>query len=425
MIRRLQVRGYRALRAVDVELRDFQVLVGPNASGKTTLFDVLLLLRDIIRIVGVDAPLEPIFRGDAALGLVPRARDPKELTWLRSGAPIEIAVDFELPQSIAERVAPRRFAHYELQLDLAGIPAIPQEILWLSDTLPSTSPTTVDKFPLDRDLDPLSFLSSDVSSKIVQRIPGSSKSAFFAEPGPEEGNGQIFTLGKHRSALANLPEDEELFPAALWVKNQLRQGVRLLALQVEAMRQSAPMSADPSLRSDGSNLPWVVHALESRDPERKRDWIAHVQTALPDIVDVRTVERDEDRHRYLLVRYENGLEAPSWLLSEGTLRLLALTLLAYAPASPGVLLIEEPENGLHPQAIETVFQSLSSIYDSQVFVASHSPILLSHATREQVLCFGRTPLGAVDIVSGDRHPDLANWHAALHLGDLLATGVLS
>jgi hypothetical protein len=424
MIRRLQVRGYRALRAVDVELRDFQVLVGPNASGKTTLFDVLLLLRDIIRIVGVEAPLEPILRGDAALGLVPRARDPKELTWLRSGAPIEIAVDFELPQSIAERVAPRRFAHYELQLDLAGIPAIPQEILWLSDTLPSTSTTSVDKFPLDRDLAPLSVdRNKKESHLIVGRFSGSSTSRFWSET--DQASHQAFRFGSHRSALANLPEDEELFPAALWVKNQLRQGVRLLALQVEAMRQSAPMSADPSLRSDGSNLPWVVHALESRDPERKRDWIAHVQTALPDIVDVRTIERDEDRHRYLLVRYENGLEAPSWLLSEGTLRLLALTLLAYAPAPPGVLLIEEPENGLHPQAIETVFQSLSSIYDSQVFVASHSPILLSHATRQQVLCFGRTPLGAVDIVSGDKHPDLANWHAALHLGDLLATGVLS
>jgi hypothetical protein len=418
MIRRLQVRGYRALRAVDVELRDFQVLVGPNASGKTTLFDVLLLLRDIVRIVGVEAPLEPILRGDAALGLWPRARDPRELTWLRSGAPIEIAVDFELPPSIAQC----RFARYSLQLDLGGIPAIPWEILWTTDTL-STSTTSVDAFPLDRDLTPLTFeRKKNESSLLISRFPGGS-TRFYPETNPA--SHQTFRFGSHKSALANLPEDEELFPAALWVKNQLRQGVRLLALQVEAMRQSAPMSADPSLRSDGSNLPWVVHALESRDPERKRDWIAHVQTALPEIVDVRTVERDEDRHRYLVVRYQNGLEAPSWLLSEGTLRLLALTLLAYAPAPPGVLLIEEPENGLHPQAIETVFQSLSSIYDSQVFVASHSPILLSHASREQVLCFGRTPTGAVDIVSGDRHPGLANWHAALHFGDLLASGVLS
>jgi hypothetical protein len=424
MIRRLQVRGYRALRAVDVELRDFQVLVGPNASGKSTLFDVLLLLRDIIRIVGVDAPLEPILRGDATLGLEPRARDPRELTWLRSGAPIEIAVDFELPQSIAQRVAPHDFAHYRLQLDLAGIPAISQEMLWLSDTLPSTSTTSVDEVPLDLDLDALSFFPPTDSTAVVMRMPDGSKSVFLEELGGDRGS-LIFNFGKHKSALANLLEDDELFPAALWVKNQLRQGVRLLALQVEAMRQSAPISADPSLRSDGSNLPWIVHALESRDPERKRDWIAHVQTALPEIVDVRSIERDEDRHRYLHVHYANGLVAPSWLLSEGTLRLLALTLLAYAPASPGVLLIEEPENGLHPQAIETVFQSLSSIYDSQVFVASHSPILLSHATREQVLCFGRTPTGAVDIVSGDRHPGLANWHAALHLGDLLATGVLS
>ena len=43
--------------------------------------------------------------------------------------------------------------------------------------------------------------------------------------------------------------------------------------------------------------------------------------------------RPEDRHRYVMIRYKNGIEVPSWALSDGTLRLLALTLLAYVPDS--------------------------------------------------------------------------------------------
>jgi predicted ATPase len=70
---------------------------------------------------------------------------------------------------------------------------------------------------------------------------------------------------------------------------------------------------------------------------------------------IETIERPEDRHRYLQVIYENGLTVPSWMVSDGTLRLLALTLLAYGGESGRIYLIEEPENGIHPQAAETVF----------------------------------------------------------------------
>ena len=50
---------------------------------------------------------------------------------------------------------------------------------------------------------------------------------------------------------------------------------------------------------------------------------------------------------------------PAWMLSEGTLRLLALTILAYLPHLPAVYLIEEPETAVHPTALETIYQSLS------------------------------------------------------------------
>ena len=112
-----------------------------------------------------------------------------------------------------------------------------------------------------------------------------------------------------------------------------------------------------------------------------------MQQALPEIAGVEVSQREEDNHRYLLVRYKNGLHAPSWLVSDGTLRLLALTAMAYVDLIDGVLLIEEPENGVHPLAAESVMQALGSMYRSQVLCASRLGVVAIAA------CCGEARLG--------------------------------
>src|SRR5690606_32808765 len=138
----------------------------------------------------------------------------------------------------------------------------------------------------------------------------------------------------------------------------------------------SPPGQSTNFSPDGSNIPWMIDKLKTESRVRFDDWIAHVRTALPDIASISTKEREEDRHRYLVVHYENGVGVPSRMVSDGTLRSLALTLLAYLPGLTGLYLIEEPENGIHPRAVESLFQSLSSIYDPQVLLATRSPIIL-------------------------------------------------
>jgi len=168
----------------------------------------------------------------------------------------------------------------------------------------------------------------------------------------------------------------------------------------------------------------VIEDLKKKDSRRFSDWISHLQTALPDIEDIRTFERPDDKHRYLVFHYRNGLTIPSWLASDGTLRLLALTLPAYLPVLSGVYLIEEPENGIHPRAVETMTQSLSNVYDAQILTATHSPIILSMVEPHQVLCFAKNEEGAADVVAGDEHSSLADWKGETDLGILFAAGVL-
>jgi predicted ATPase len=190
------------------------------------------------------------------------------------------------------------------------------------------------------------------------------------------------------------------------------------------MRKASPPGQGRGFKPDGSNLPWVIESFKGGNPAKFQDWIAHLQTALPEIKDIRTVERPDDKHRYLMIEYTTGLQIPSWMASDGTLRLLALTLPAYLDDFTGIYLIEEPENGIHPRAVETVFQSLSSTYSAQILIATHSPVILSIARPSQVLCFGKNLDGSVDVVRGTEHPALRDWKGETDLGVLFAGGVL-
>jgi predicted ATPase len=216
-----------------------------------------------------------------------------------------------------------------------------------------------------------------------------------------------------------------MFPVSVWLREFLAEGIQRLVLNSQLMKKPSPPGQGRRFKPDGSNLPWVIEDLRASAPDTFQSWLSHIRTALPEIVDVQTVEIPDDKYRYVVIEYSGGFSVPSWLISDGTLRLLALTLPAYLPTFSGTYLVEEPENGIHPQAVETVFQSLSSVYGAQILVATHSPVFLSLTSREHLLCFSKTASGSVDIVNGDEHPFLKDWKGEQNLSVFFAVGLLS
>ena len=210
------------------------------------------------------------------------------------------------------------------------------------------------------------------------------------------------------------------------VKRMLQTQVTRLFFDSRKMRQSSP----PVLRRkgfspDGSNLPWAIANLQVTDPEGYSEWLAHVRTTLPDIESINIVDRPDNRHAHLELVYKSGLHVPSWMASDGTLRFLALTLMPYLTDKGYLYLLEEPENGVHPSALEAVYGSLASTYDSQVLVATHSPAFLRLTDPRETLCFAKDDEGVTDIVCGVDHPLLRDWQGeAMDTNLLFATGVI-
>lgn len=416
MLTRVEALNYRALRYIDQNLSQFHVLVGPNASGKSTFLDVIAFVADVI----TKPSLSDVVRD--------RAPDLRDLTWMRESDWLELALEVDIPSDYHSTYDRLR---YEIRLgideDTTEL-ALLAETLWFVRVPVETQRIQAELFPS------IGNVPERITREPNRRtLTGWRKIVSKTQTGNDYFRSEVtdwnnmFRLGPKRAALANLPEDEERFPISTWFKRYISQGVQRIMLNSAALRLPSPPQSPRAFLPDGSNLPWVINGLEKDHPKLLHEWIEHVRTALPDIAGIRTIERPEDRHRYLVIDYDTGLIAPSWLVSDGTLRMLALTLLAYLPELEGIYLIEEPENGIHPRAVETVLQALNSVYDAQIFLATHSPVVLSLmglTSAHQLLCFARTDTGETDIVRGDLHPRLTQWQGEVSLSTLFAGGVL-
>jgi predicted ATPase len=388
MITFVAASGYRCLRKVTRRLVPYQILVGPNGSGKSTFLDVVGFLSDLVR-------------GGVAQAVGNRTRNFQDLVWGRnknsfvleiSGAPLQSGGPFADYQ-VAIRIAPDSD-----QIEITS------EVLSLHQA-PNRRP--LEDQPIGRPV----VSRNSRGRTIIQAESGNDDQQF------------VFDLPVGQSALANLPVDETRFPIAVSLKKLLLEGVRTVVLDNKSLRSGSPPGQGKEGGYDGSNLARLVLQLQSSPNGGSKDWLDHVRTAIPDIEDVRSELRAEDNHRYLMVKYRSGVEVPAWMVSDGTLRLLALTILAYLPGFKGTYLIEEPEVGVHPTALETIMQSLSSVYEGQVLVTSHSPLVLGLAEPSQLLCFQKSDEGT-KIIAGNEHPRLQPWKSGLDLSELFAAGVL-
>jgi predicted ATPase len=115
-----------------------------------------------------------------------------------------------------------------------------------------------------------------------------------------------------------------------------------------------------------------------------------------------------------LVKREEDLDAASRI---------ALTLPAFVPGPPSLYMVEEPENGVHPHALEIIVKALAAIPGAQVFVATHSPLVVQQVGPKPLLCFTRGEKTGVQIIHGENHPALKDWQGSPDLASIFASRV--
>ena len=436
MITRIEARRYRCFRELDVELGGFRVLAGANGAGKSTLLDISPILAQLV----VEGQTGPVFFERQDDDAPPRALTPSDLVYRHQGDTFDLALEAAIPDDVQQAIvntepdlsaAPERIPNrlrYEVSLvafngrDLQ----VDAEYLILfnaDDPRKGARPT--------RDAD--GALAGDRPRNqnqryalVLDRGRGQTAVVQAYQPAAKSPARYEFDLAPTAVGLANVPADRRQFPVVTWFKSFLANDVRAYRPDYRQLREAAPSGTGAALQSDGANLPWLLHDLRQADPQAFADWVEHVRLALPLVEDVVPYIREGDRRATFRVVY-GGAPAPLEIeasgLSEGTLRILALTAPAFLLSSPEVLIVEQPEDGLHPRALESVLGSFQLRLGGQVWTSTHSPVALAHVPLDDIIIVRPGPDGATAI-PGPEHPSLGAWRGALNPGELYAAGIL-
>jgi predicted ATPase len=198
-------------------------------------------------------------------------------------------------------------------------------------------------------------------------------------------------------------------PTVLCARREM-ESWRILQLEPSALRKPDEINAPPHLTPNGGHLPATLYRLAhtpikmskkgipNKDPESILSRVANRLSTLIGDVSCVLVDRDDRREILTLqVTGKDGTEHPARSLSDGTLRFLALSVLELDASTKGVLCLEEPENGIHPERIPAMLQLLQDIgidpaepVDEtnplrQVIVNTHSPAVVSEVPDDSLL----------------------------------------
>lgn len=142
----------------------------------------------------------------------------------------------------------------------------------------------------------------------------------------------------------------------------------------------------PILAEDGSNLSAVLMWMRTEHPDGWDELETHLRSAIPGFASLNVKPRG-GTGTVIGTWREDGVPGELTLadLSDGTLRTLCLATLCLSPELPPLMCIDEPELGLHPRVLPTLAGLLrDAAARSQILIATHSPYLLSQFNLDEI-----------------------------------------
>lgn len=431
MITRLKVSGFKNLVDVDIRFSPFTCIAGANGVGKSNLFDAIQFLSALSDRSLIEAAKS--VRDESG-----KTTDIRSL-FHRVGDSYDETMSFEVEMIVPktgmddlgqEAEASSTFLRYILVLKYVDS----QNYLTSSGSLEIVKEDliTVQQTELGQALDfnySLAWLNSIVKVQ-SQKKPLIWTTDFFVEvPGMtrlstkyvlsypdrkiKEGKNnetsnqpQQFLAQKLPRTVLSVANASE-HPTALLARREM-QSWRILQLEPSALRKPDDFMSvsEAVLGVDGSHLPATLYRLahelvEESDYENIEEVYSQIANNLAELItDVKSVSIDRDEKRQLLtllVTGKDGTSHPAKALSDGTLRFLALAVLALDPNNQGVMGLEEPENGIHPERIPAILNLLQRIVTDvhspvdvnnplrQVIINTHSPAVVQQVPEDSLL----------------------------------------
>jgi len=370
MITRIEIDGYKSFEKFSMDFGPFTVIAGVNGVGKSNLFDTLRHLSHLVSETLVEAFVTDRGSYEELFLLYPNSERCDRISY---------AVEMLLPKVVEDQFSTKEtLQNLRLRYELSVKAESTREFSILKERLTY----------IKRSEDKLLKQNREVKN-IIPQLKRGRQTPFIDTNGNQitihqDGNAgrkrAVSREGAKRTVLSSITTVE--FPHAYAARKSL-ENIHFLQLNPERLRTPSKFSASHSLEADGSNLSAMLARLIQNDPDVEQMISNDLSTVVPGVAAF-FLEEDKTREEYIIgVKHIDGYRIPSNLLSDGTLRILALIAISYDPEFNGIIILEEPENGVHPGRIPQIVDILRDMTGfpnvqpsfRQIIANTHSPAL--------------------------------------------------
>ena len=376
--------------STELELSSLNVLIGPNASGKSNLIEALSLLAAAPRDI-----LMPIRLGGGTGEWVWKGTNELKV------ASIEVIVD-----NPANRQKPIR---YKISFTTSG-----SHFDLVDESIENEQPDPGYEEPY-----------------LFYRYQGGHPVINVRSLKDDDSKGYERSLKREdislEQSILSQRREPDFYPELSYIA-ELFQNIRFYR-EWQFIRGQPPRESQKSdlprgyLDEQATNLSLVLSNL-LRSPDEKRNLLEKLKIFYPLVDDIVVDPIDGTIQTFL---HEKGLRhpVPATRLSDGSLRFLCLLVVLCHPNPPSVICIEEPEIGLHPDVIPEVAKLLvEASTRSQIITTTHSDILVDALTEipESIIVCEKPEISTqLNRLDPER---LKHWLAEYRLGDLWTSGEL-
>jgi predicted ATPase len=210
---------------------------------------------------------------------------------------------------------------------------------------------------------------------------------------------------------------------------QLVERWQFLSLAPERMGDPMPQQragGRTQLARSGANVAEYLNEMRKVDLEAFAGLFEALQFVLPFAADLQPTLTSELERTFYLKLKEGDFEVPGWLLSTGTLRIVALLACLRHPEPPPLLVVEEIENGLDPRTLHMVVEEIRAAVSAgktQVIATTHSPYLLDLLDLSHIVVVERED--GEPRFKRPNEDELAEWSKSFSPGRLYTMGRLT
>ncbi|WP_447895245.1 AAA family ATPase [Vreelandella sp. GE22] len=390
MITRIEIDGFKSFKDFSIDFTPFSAIVGTNASGKSNLFDAIQLISNLVH-------------SDVRSSFFSTRGEPEELFRKTSEgycSTMTLAVELLLP---AEGVDPfgvtfevkARRLRYEISLEMRNKEGDGFLGIFVSHEQCLRIKKSEDKSNFVKNIAPSINYGGNIGDFLTTEENENKEPIFKMRQDGKSGKPRIIPArDASKSAISTISNVD--FPHLLAVKNFLS-GVNFLEINARSARRENDRFEEQTMLSDASNLSAVLARIKDETSEEDipdgalNEISQGLSRLIPSVRRVVSITSTDKKEYSFEIQMSDGENFSSRVISDGTLRLLALITFLFDPKRSGLLCFEEPENGVHEGRISALIETLREASEFnledclQIIINTHSPVVMAQLSDDEII----------------------------------------